>query len=87
MKLSKILAVAVVSLMFTSAYAVETEQESQDAVKNDVKRDTNKTVNRIKEAVCMESDTECLKQKMEHRVEETKETVKDKATEIKKNVD
>jgi hypothetical protein len=87
MKLSKMLALVVVSLMFNSAYAVETSQESQEAVKNDVKRDTNKTINRIKEAVCMESDTECLKQKMEHRLEETKDAVKDKATEIKKNVD
>jgi hypothetical protein len=87
MKLSKVLALVVLSLMFTSAFAVETEQERQEAIKNDVKRETDKTVNRVKEAVCMESDTECLKQKMQHRMEETKGAVKDKASEIKKNVD
>ncbi len=87
MKISKIFTLIIVSLMFSSVNAVETEKESRDAVKNDVNRETDKTVNRIKEAVCMESDTECLKQKMEHRIKETEDTVKDKATEIKKNVD
>jgi hypothetical protein len=86
MKLLKIISAAAMAIVLSHAYAVETESESNQAVTNDAKREANKTVNRVKEAVCMESDTECLKQKVQHRIEETKETIKDKTKEIKNNV-
>jgi len=85
MKLLKIILAAAMTIMLTSVYALETESESREAIKNDMKREANKTINRAKEAVCLESDTECLKQKIEHRVDETKQTIKDKTTEIKNN--
>ncbi len=87
MKISKILTMLLLSLMFTSVYALETEDERKEATKSELKRDTNKAVNRIEEAVCMDTDTECLKQKVKNRAQETTDAVKDKATEIKNKVD
>jgi hypothetical protein len=87
MKLSKLLAMAIMSLMFTGAYALETENEKNEATKNELKRETNKAVNRVKEAVCMDSDTECLKEKVKNRAQEATDAVKDKTTEIKNKVD
>lgn len=87
MKLSKLLAMVVMSLMFNGAYALETENEKNEATKNELKRETHKAVNRVKEAVCMDSDTECLKQKVKNRAQEATDTVKDKTTEIKNKAD
>jgi hypothetical protein len=87
MKLSKILLTAALTTVFTSAYALETDNEKNEATKKELSRTTDKAVNRVKEAVCMESDVECLKQKAQHRVEEATDTVKDKASEVKDKVD
>jgi len=87
MKLSKIVLFAALATALTSAYALETENEKKEVSKKELIRETDKTVNRVKEAVCMDSDTECLKAKAKHRVEETTEVVKDKTSEIKNKVD
>ncbi len=87
MKMTKFLLTLAMSLVLTNAYALETETERNDATKNELKREANKAVNRVEEAVCMDSDTECLKQKVKNRAEEASDAVKDKASEIKNKVD
>ncbi|MEQ1557734.1 MAG: hypothetical protein ABL933_02180 [Methyloglobulus sp.] len=87
MKLSKLILIAALSTAFVSAYALETEDEKKEATKKELSRDTDKAVNRVKEAVCMDTDTECLKEKAKHRLEETTDAVKDKAGEVKNKVD
>lgn len=87
MKMTKFLLTLAMSLVLTNAYALETETERNDATKNELKREANKAVNRVEEAVCMDSDTECLKQKVKNRAEEAGDAVKDKASEIKNKVD
>jgi uncharacterized protein YjbJ (UPF0337 family) len=87
MKLTQILAIAAMTTLFTSAYALETENEKNETTKNEMSRTTDKAINRVKEAVCMEGDAECLKQKAKHRVEEATDTVTDKASEVKNKVD
>jgi hypothetical protein len=86
MKSFSIVIILFSTLILSNVYAVETPSESKHAVKNDLKRETHKTIHRVKEATCLESDTECLKQKVKHRVEETKETIQDKANEVRNNV-
>ncbi len=61
--------------------------EKAEAKVHDVKRGVKKTAHRVKEKLCAKSDAECLKQKAAHRVEETTEYMKDKAAELKNNVD
>ncbi len=87
MKLSKLILITALSTAFTSAYALETENEKGEATKNEMSRTTDKAVNRVKEAVCIESDAECLKQKAQHRLEETTDAVTDKAGEVKNKLD
>jgi len=87
MKSTKVFAIILLSLMYTSAFAIETENEKTEATKKELKRETDKAVNRIKEAVCMESDAKCIEEKAKHRVQETTDSVKDKASEIVNKVD
>lgn len=68
-------------------YADETLGEKAEATSNDAARAAKKGVNRAKEAVCMESDTKCLAEKAKHRAEEAKDYTKDKASEIKNDID
>lgn len=67
--------------------AEETMGEKAQAVKNDAERGVQKGVNRVKEAVCTDSDAECLAKKTQHRVEEGVDTTKDKAKEVKNDID
>ncbi len=87
MKLSKIIIMIALTSIFTNGYALETKDEKDQAATNELKRDVNKAVNRVQEAVCLESDTECLKQKAANRVDEATDAVKDKASEVKNKVD
>ncbi len=87
MKLSKLIFTVALATAFTSAFALETENEKNEATKKELSRTTDKAINRVKEAVCIESDTECLKQKAQHRLEEATDAVKDKASEVKDKVD
>jgi hypothetical protein len=72
-------------LMFSASLAVaeETLGEKTKAVANDVKSGAEKVMNRVTEAVCMDNAAECQAEKVQHRVEEAKGTVKDKVEEAK----
>jgi hypothetical protein len=67
--------------------AGETVAEKAQAASNDVSRAANKTVHRVEEAACMQSDMKCLAEKAKHRAEEAKDYTKDKAKELKNDVD
>lgn len=75
------------SLFFSNAFATENLSEKAGATKDDVKRDANKSMNRVDEATCTGSDADCAKQKAGNRGEEAKDYVKDKSSEIKNKVD
>lgn len=82
----------VVATLFAMSFAqnvsaTESLPEKADAQVNNTKRSVKKGVNRVKEAVCMESDTKCLMEKAKHRAEEGGDYLKDKAKEAKNAVD
>lgn len=87
MKLSNLLLILAVSLVFSNAYATETITEKGEAASKDIKRDANKAVNRVDEATCTGTEAECAKGKIENRAGEAKDTVKDKSGEIKNKMD
>ena len=68
-------------------YAEETMGEKAEATANDATRAVKKGAHRAQEAVCAESDAECLAEKAKHRAEEAKDYTKDKTKEIKNNID
>lgn len=59
----------------------KTTYEKAEETKNDAKRGAKKTMNRIDEKFCAESDLECLAEKAKHRAEEGADYVEDKAEE------
>lgn len=59
----------------------KTVSERAEETTNDAKRGTKKTMNRIDEKLCAESDLECLSEKAKHRAEEGADYVEDKAEE------
>lgn len=73
------------------SWAEETQMEKAKVEMNSMGRSTKKAYNRAKEGLCGkltgDSKVECLAKKAKHRVEEGTETVKDKASEIKNQVD
>lgn len=75
------LIILAISLSIVDVSASETISEKAEATAKDIKRDANEAVNRVKEAACTGNDAECAKQKIEHRLEETKDAVKDKSSE------
>ena len=87
MKISTLIVLLASSLFFSNAFATENLSEKAGATKDDVKRDANKSMNRVDEATCTGSDADCAKQKAENRGEEAKDYVKDKSSEIKNKVD
>lgn len=70
-----------------TVHAEETMGEKAAATTNDAKRAVKKGANRVKEAVCAKGDAKCLAEKAKHRGEEGWDATKDKATEMKNNVD
>ncbi len=70
-----------------TTFAAETVGEKVQDTARDIKRTATEKMNRMGEAVCMESDAECLAKKANNRAEETKEVAKDKATELKNKID
>ena len=50
-------------------------------------RTVEKKVYRFEEATCTKSDMECLKEKVENRIEDASEAIEDKAAELKNDVD
>jgi hypothetical protein len=69
------------------AAADETVKEKAQAMGNDAERGTKKAVNRMEEAACTEGNVKCAAKKAEHRMEEGADYTKDKAKEIKNDVD
>jgi len=70
-----------------AAQADETVGEKVQAASNDATRTAKKAVHRAEEAVCTEGDMKCLTQKAKHRAEEAADYTKDKAKELKNDVD
>jgi hypothetical protein len=81
-----IMAVALMG-MTGFAYCAETMGEKAEAVTNDAARAAKKGLHRAEEAVCAEGDLKCLSEKAKHRAEEGKDYTKDKAKELKNQVD
>ncbi len=84
------LKVAVLSgflLCGSMAMAERTTGEAVDAKANDAGRALKKGGNRVKEAVCAEGDAKCLGKKAKHRGQEGIDYTKDKAKELKDQVD
>lgn len=69
------------------AHATETLTEKAQATGNDAARVVQKATNRAKEATCLEGDVKCLQEKARHRLQEASEYTKDKASEIKNELD
>jgi hypothetical protein len=70
-----------------AAQAGETVGEKAQAAGNDAARAVKKTVHRVDEAVCTEGDMKCLAEKAKHRAEEATDYTKDKAKELKNELD
>ncbi|PXW89851.1 hypothetical protein C8R34_1038 [Nitrosomonas sp. Nm84] len=87
MKTSNLLLALTIGLFFSTAYAAETLYEKGEATKNEIKRDASKAVNRVEEATCTGTDVECAKKKVDNRVEEGKDLIKDKSSEVKNKID
>ena len=76
-----ILIITSLSLPF-QANAAETFTESMQDLENDARREAKQKINRLEEAACMKSETECLKEKAKNRMEETSDAIVDKYEEI-----
>jgi hypothetical protein len=70
-----------------TAQAGETVVEKAQATGNDAARAVKKATHRVEEATCVESDVKCLQEKAQHRLQEAGEYTKDKASEIKNELD
>ncbi|MCP5246380.1 MAG: hypothetical protein H6937_10740 [Burkholderiales bacterium] len=73
--------IVLMSLPF-QASAAETFTESMQDLENDTRREAKQKLNRLEEAACMKSETECLKEKAKNRMEETSDAIADKYKEI-----
>jgi len=67
--------------------ASETVSESIQDLGNDASRETTQKMNRLKEATCMKSEAECLKEKAKNRMQETTDATTDKYNELKNVID
>lgn len=79
--------ISITGIYASQSVADETVKEKAQAVGNDAERGVKKGVNRVKEAACTEGDVKCAAKKAGHRVEEGTDYTKDKAKEIKNDVD
>lgn len=69
------------------SFAERTTGEAVDATANDAKRAGKKAGHRVKEAICSQGDATCLAKKAKHRGQEGVDYTKDKAKEVKDQVD
>ena len=86
MKLSNLLLILALGLFLSTAHATETLTEKSEATKDDIKRDSNKAINRVDEATCTGTDTECAKKKVENRAKEGSDYIKGKSSEAIKKI-
>lgn len=70
-----------------TAQATETVVEKAQATGNDAARAVKKAAHRADEATCLQSDVKCLQEKAKHRMQEASDYTKDKATELKNEID
>lgn len=82
MKIISIIPLIVLMSLPFQANAAETLTESMQDLKNDTQREAKQKINRLEEATCMKSETECLKEKAKNRLEETADAIADKYDEI-----
>jgi hypothetical protein len=82
-----VLVLALFGFFGAASHAAETVGEKAAATTNDAKRAVKKGAHRAGEAMCAEGDAKCLKNKAENRVQEGSDYTKDKAKEVKNNVD
>ena len=76
-----------VSGVSSMAFADESMGEKAEVKAKDAKRSMKKTGHRVEEKACLKDDAACLKDKAKHRTEEAKDASKDKASEIKNDID
>ena len=69
------------------AQATETIAEKAQATGNDATRAVKKAAHRAEEATCLQSDMKCLQEKAKHRLQEAGAYTKDKAAELKNEID
>ena len=70
-----------------AAQAAETVVEKAQATGNDAARAVKKATHRAEEATCLQSDVKCLQEKARHRLQEAGDYTKDKASELKNEID
>jgi hypothetical protein len=70
-----------------TAHAAETIAEKAQATGNDATRAVKKAAHRADEATCLQSDVKCLQEKAKHRLQEASDYTKDKASELKNEID
>jgi hypothetical protein len=70
-----------------TAQASETIAEKAQATGNDATRAVKKAAHRADEATCLQSDVKCLQEKAKHRLQEASDYTKDKASELKNEID
>lgn len=74
-------------LLSSGAWASESIAEKAQATGNDAVRVVKKATHRAEEATCLQSDVKCLEEKAKHRVQEAADYTKDKAKEIRNEID
>ena len=82
MKLFFMVAIIVLMSLPFQASAAETFTESMQDLENDTRREAKQKLNRLEEAACMKSETECLEEKAKNRMEEASDAIADKYEEI-----
>ncbi len=87
--MKKILIISLIFFMSLpfQASATETISESMQDLENDARREANQKMNRLEEAACMKSETECLKQKTKNRLKESTDAIADKYDEVTNVID
>lgn len=81
--MKKLITVLTLIGFINTASAAETIAEKIEVKTNNVKREMKKTAHRTEEKICDKTDNNCLAKKTDHRVNETKDYMKDKASEGK----
>jgi hypothetical protein len=87
MKSTPLIAALMLSGLLPASFAYESAEEKDAATRNDIKRDVQKSLNRLEETACMKDDIQCEATKLKNRAIEGKDTIKDKANELNNKSD
>lgn len=87
--MKKLLIISLILLLILpfQASTAETVSESMQDLGNDAQREANQKINRLEEAACMKSETECLKLRAKNRLQESTDAVTDKYDEVTNVID